>query len=87
MHDPALHWPPDPQWCPQLPQLFASLLVFVQIPLHIVPGQLHAPALQMSPGGHELKQLPQCATSLSDVHPSGHAVEGAGHVQAPDEQL
>jgi hypothetical protein len=55
---------------------------------HIVPVQLHAPALHTSPRVHALVQLPQWAGStLTFEHWLLHITSPTGHVQTPPTQL
>jgi hypothetical protein len=66
LHAPDAHCVPTGQMFPQVPQLFASKLMFAQAPLQLdsPAGQLgaHAPAEHINPGGHAWPQNPQFAT-------------------------
>jgi hypothetical protein len=58
---PDEHAPPR-QLCPQAPQLFGSVCVFVQAPpqkVGLAAGQVHAPALQVCPPVHTAQLEPQ----------------------------
>jgi hypothetical protein len=65
-HDPFTQTELVGQTWPQAPQLLTSILVFVQIPLHIVVPSEHShfPFTQAASGGQWLPQLPQLLGSL-----------------------
>jgi hypothetical protein len=88
---------PASQTLPQLPQLFLSTLVFVQLPRpastspHIwkPPGQAHIELIQISPAPHCFPHAPQLAGLFVTLVQTGgmpQSVVFAGHAQAPPMQ-
>lgn len=73
VHAPALQVCPEVHLVLQTPQLFGSVMVFVQVPLHdVCPGRHAAapeqdPLVQGCPVAHALPQLPQLDGSEDGV--------------------
>ena len=93
VHKPLVQLWPDAQTVPQAPQLFGSLLMAVQTPLHVVCPASHpqAPPEHSCPDGHLLPQAPQLFRSelmsmqvlLHNACPDGHELAA---VQTPATQ-
>ncbi len=90
---PALHTSAAAHCVPHPPQLFLSVFVFTQVPLHIVwpaagqpePGDdTHWPAVQLLPEAHLVPQDPQWALS---VFGSTHAPAAPLHFSSPAAQV
>lgn len=65
---------------PHMPQLFASNIVFVHVPLQLVrlPGQLHCPWTHVEPTPHALPHMPQCVLLIwRFTHEPSHSVNPA----------
>jgi len=73
VHTPLVHDWPTVQACPHAPQLFGSVAVFVQVPLHDVcplgqpPPEPHVPPVQGTPLAHAVPHVPQFAGSEEGV--------------------
>jgi hypothetical protein len=79
LHCPFRQETPGPHERPQLPQLFGSFCVSVQVPLQsVVPvGQPQRDELQSRPPPQTLPQAPQLNGSLvRSTHDRPHAVNG-----------
>jgi hypothetical protein len=71
VQDPALQVCPEVHLVLHCPQLFGSVMVFVQVPLHDVCPDAHA------------LQTPETQTPLWQVEPDAHELPFAAPVQAP----
>jgi hypothetical protein len=88
---PWTQYSPAAQAWPHDPQLFGSVIVFTQAPLHIVVGNVHAhmPPLHDSPVAHAWPQLPQFRESKPVyVHTPPHEIVAVPHAarHIPPEQ-
>jgi hypothetical protein len=65
-HEPPAQSVPDPQTCPQEPQLFESLARSAQrFPQRLVPlGHAQLPAMQTCVGAHAYPHVPQLRAEL-----------------------
>jgi hypothetical protein len=86
-----------PQTTPHMPQLFLSIFVLTQVPLHEVKPWRHwqVPPLQVPPTPHVLLHAPQWSglvcvsthTPLQNVCPPAHVQTPAWHVELPPQML
>jgi hypothetical protein len=82
---PFTQVPPEPQMWPHVPQLLASVLVFVQEVPHMVAPvpQPHTPFVHVAPVAQTLPHIPQLFGSFVVLtHAAPQTVSVPGHVQA-----